>query len=325
MLHIKLPESSVGQPQEASEFLEALNGNLEALREASLKFQQDLLDTTMDKQPVPQLQNKYQPGDYILYERPAAMHNDKLLPKYKGPYLVLSHEKNDVTVRDFIHGNIETFPVDKLKVFHGTEQEARQAAMLDNDQYELEVILAYRGDPEKRTSMEFEVKFMDGTIKWLPWTPDLFSTVVYETYCRSRPELSPLIYSEKEAVKRRAELNRKRITLVEPGDLVYVDIRYFGAQWYQELGLPDLEHSTYVVPFKYTQWCGKQQIKIYATCELFGEDHTLNHDFVVRYGSRKELKSYMTLVDIPMVLLFPALLDEKHRERLLKVYRNETV
>jgi hypothetical protein len=104
-----------------------------------------------------------------------------------------------------------------------------------------------------------------------------------------------------------------------------VDIRYFGAQWYQELGLPDSEHSTYVVPFKYTQWCGKQQIKIYATCELFGEDHTLNHDFVVRYGSRKELKSYMTLVDIPMVLLFPALLDDKYRERLLKVYRNETV
>ena len=36
--------------------------------------------------------------------------------------------------------------------------------MLDNDQFVVDSILAYRGDPDQRTSMEFEVRFSDGTI-----------------------------------------------------------------------------------------------------------------------------------------------------------------
>ena len=54
-------------------------------------------------------------------------------------------------------------------MWHGSEEDAYKAAMLDNDQYVVDRILAYRGDPDQRTSMEFEVRFSDGTIVWKPW------------------------------------------------------------------------------------------------------------------------------------------------------------
>jgi len=36
--------------------------------------------------------------------------------------------------------------------------------MEDTDQYEVDIILAWRGDLGLRTTMEFEVKFKDGDI-----------------------------------------------------------------------------------------------------------------------------------------------------------------
>jgi hypothetical protein len=53
-------------------------------------------------------------------------------------------------------------------MWHGTAEEAFRAAMLDNDQYIVDSIIAYRGDPDQRTSMEFEVQFNDGTVVWKP-------------------------------------------------------------------------------------------------------------------------------------------------------------
>ena len=70
------------------------------------------------------------------------------------------------------------FPVDRLKIFHGSDDDAYKTTMLD---------------------------------------------VQYEDYLRSRPELSPLIYSQKEAASRKVQLNKQPITEVKPGDnTVYV-------------------------------------------------------------------------------------------------------
>ena len=127
-------------------------------------------------------------------------------------------------------------------MWHGTEEEAFKAAMLDNDQFVVDGIIAYRGDPDQRTSMEFEKRFADETVVWKPWDRDLDTTQAYETFVRAHPALSPLLYSKEVADRRRIELNRQQpITEVTPGDSAYVDIRYYSAQWYAELGLEDPE------------------------------------------------------------------------------------
>ena len=186
------------------------------------------------------------------------------------------------------HAIEPAFQASRLKMRHGTEEEAFKAAMLDTDQFVVDSIIAYRCDPDQRTSMEFEVRFSDGTVVWNPWDKDLDTTQAYEDYyIRSWPALTPLLYKKEIADRHRIELNRQPITEVSPGDSVYMDIRYYSAQWYSGLGLPDPDHNTYVVKFRYTDWGGKKRNdrkRLVAVCDLFDERHIVTHDFVQRYG-----------------------------------------
>jgi len=80
-------------------------------------------------------------------------------------------------------GFVTTFPVEGLRVFVGTREEAVKLAMEDMDQYEVDIILAWGGDPSLRTTMEFEVKFKNGSIVWKPWDRDLALCQPFEDYC----------------------------------------------------------------------------------------------------------------------------------------------
>ena len=204
-----------------------------------------------ESNPAPEQQNLYQPGDLVLFQlNPDRPLPTKLTPRYQGPYEVISHVRNDVECKHLIQGSIRKFYVGNLKIFRGSRDEAMKAAMLDFDQFVITRIRAYRGDPFTRTTMEFEVEFADGTVVWQTYTEDLSSTVQFEDYCRSRSELFPLIYSAAEAKRYIQQLNRSVITDVEPGVRVFVDLRSYGATWYQQLGLPDADHNTYVVAYE---------------------------------------------------------------------------
>ena len=83
-------------------------------------------------------------------------------------------------------------------------------------------------------------------------------------------------------------MNREPITEIGPGESAYVDIRSYSAKkWYAELGLPDPEHKTYVVQYRYISWGVKkhnERKKLVAVCDLFDEQHIVTHEFVQRYG-----------------------------------------
>ena len=67
------------------------------------------------------------------------------------------------------------YHVERLKPFFGTGTEAVELAQRDNDQFDVERILAYRGDPETRTTMEFNVLFRSGDVVWLlPYSQVIF-------------------------------------------------------------------------------------------------------------------------------------------------------
>ena len=196
-------------------------------------------------------------------------------------------------------------------MFHGTHEEGYQLAMQDADQYEIESILAFRGDPFTRTTMEFYVSFVDGTKRWLTWTEDLFLSVPYEKYCASIPSLFPLIHRVHESRRIILELNKTPITTVSPGDICYVDLRYYGATWYASLNLPDGDFKTYVVLYQYKKWI-KGNLKIEVFCKLFNEIFIVDHLFVKQYGSEKEFKpGSMTLIDKNFIQKYPQVLPNK--------------
>ena len=64
----------------------------------------------------------------------------------------------------------------------GTYEEAQEAALREADQYYIEAFLAYRGNPEVRSTIVFYIRFTDKCEHWMPWSKDLHDTEQYELY-----------------------------------------------------------------------------------------------------------------------------------------------
>jgi hypothetical protein len=182
------------------------------------------------------------------------------------------------------------FFVGDLKIFDGTDQEAYNQALLDRDQFVIRRFLAYRGDPETRTTVEFEVEFVAGAIKWLPWTLALFETVQYEEFCRRDPALMPLLYNGKEASSRIRALKRSPITAIQPGTTIYLNIRWYSHTWYKGLQLPDLYRKQYVVKCTYGEFLSNTRKQIYLRdSPTYNNNFTVDNFFVYSWGSVTQL------------------------------------
>ena len=130
------------------------------------------------------------------------------------------------------------FHITRLKLFHGTEDEGYKAALLDADQHVVKQILRWKGDPLKRTHMEFQVEFEDGDILWLPYSKDLDESVPYGNFIHEHPYLFPLRFKANQVNRQIAALRKLPITSVKPDDVVYVELRCaFGLDWYDTLSV----------------------------------------------------------------------------------------
>jgi hypothetical protein len=251
----------------------------------------------------------FQTGDYVLKE--VDQIPSKLHFQFAVPYEVIQQYKNDVEVRNLVHGNVLTFPLDRLKPFFGSETDAFQSALLDNDQYAIDIVRAYRGDPQKRSQCVFLVRFMDGDEVWLPWSMDLTSTAQFEDFCKARPELYSLLYTLNELRKIIKDINKTVITEVNPGDTAYLNLRYYGSEWFYSLLLPDPDFKAYVVEIKYLKWFQKTtRTSIVMRCDLFNEDAPVNHFTVRSYGMHTGRPPDSILVDSSFIAKYPQVLPD---------------
>ena len=308
------------------QFVKLLDDNLKLLRSISAKFQSELVAERTSENPSSESFNTYSPGDYVLSQLDLSVPRpSKLHPRFIGPFEVVQQIKNDVECRNLITGAITTIHVGKLKPFFGSYEKAFLAAQLDNDQFLVSSILAYKGDPLKRTTMEFEVLFADGSIVWLPYSRDLYTTAIFEDFCRLRPALLDLLYPVEIASRNIRSLNQRPIDEIVLGQVVYVDLRSYSANnslWYENLGLPDWEHLQYVVESVYTGWVNARRNKVNIFSSVFDESFACNHHWVRSYGTCTDLDpTTMVLVDIAFVLQYPQVLPEATRALLLKQYR----
>eukprot|EP01034_Spumella_vulgaris_P022119 gene22119-28222_t len=227
-IYLQIP-SSVPDPQVTHKYVTLLAENLKHIRAISSEYQSQLKAKRVSF-PHPESANKYCAGDYVTQMLRKMQLPDKLTPRNKGPFQVIEHKDNWVTCRDLIRGDVKTFHQSDLQVFYASDDtQAFKMAQQDNDQYVVEAVTAHTGDPSKRRSMDFLVVFADGDQKWLKWSPDLVSTVQFEDYCNSKPQLRQLLLTESQAKEKQSKLNRLDITMVSPGQTVYVDIRSWGA------------------------------------------------------------------------------------------------
>jgi hypothetical protein len=229
--------------------------------------------------------NTYQPGDFILLARDESKPRpSKLSPKYLGPYEVISHNKNDIKAKHLVMDSIHTFHVNMVKLFTGTQQQAFTAALEDFNQYEIERIISYAGDPLIRSKVDFEVVFKDGSVIWLPYSHDLSNTLPFEEFCRSRLELRLLLISAALAQTTLSQWRKSPITSVKPGDHCWVLLRSYGPAWYLTLPLPDVLHIDYYIEHQYSSWINTKHTKIKLICPLFNETYPVDNSFIELYG-----------------------------------------
>jgi hypothetical protein len=247
----------------------------------------------------------------------------KLSPKYLGPYEVIRHTKNDVQCRHLVDGFVKVFHVTRLKIFHGSREDAYAMAMLDKNQSLVDTILAYRGDPSTRTTTEFEVKFADGDVVWLPYSKDLSNSVPFEDFCRSRAELWPLIYTVAIAQSMIKQLNCQPIVDVQPGTIVYIHLRSFGPTWYDSLPLPDLHHLDYLLIGHYKDFKNRLRTKISLFIPLTQETYVVNHFYVKTWAFATQVppdRPY-TILTRRFALQYPSILPDSTRDTLLRQFQ----
>jgi hypothetical protein len=293
---------------ESVDFVKELDANLTTIREISLNFQTDLNDKRTALSTTIK-QNLFQPGDFILWRyNPENPLPSKLTSPFRGPFEVISQFKNDITCRHLVSGEISIFHVERVKLFAGNRTEAYATALHDNDQFVISHMAAYRGDPEVRTTMEFLVHFVDGSSLWKPWNIELFHTIPYEDFIRLHSELFPLLFTVAEFRRQKTAINRLPITLVQPGQTAFVNLRCYGQTWFQRLQLPFSDSMSYVVMYSYLRWASPTNMrKIWAECDVFEEEWSLDNLFIIMYGSTLAFNNAnMILVDKAFVTLHPS-------------------
>jgi hypothetical protein len=83
-----------------------------------------------------------------------ARRSSKLDSRYKGPYEVLRQVKDEVEERHLALGFIKLLLVERLKIFVGSKDDAFKLAMEDANQFLVDCITAWKGNPALRTEME---------------------------------------------------------------------------------------------------------------------------------------------------------------------------
>ena len=186
-------------------------------------------------------------------------------------------------------------------------EQAKKAANIDYDQYEVERILGYRGDISQRKSMQFELLFKAGDRVWKYFCKDIYETTYFEDYCKLHPELLPLLQSKKLYDIFLQQLNKSEIKDFVPGDRAYMNLRYIGYEKYNSFNLPDHEHNTYLMEIQYGA-LSKKNTEINVKVLLLNKILKVKHQFVFHYGCHRNIHTdrNQILVDEAFLQAHPA-------------------
>ena len=289
--YMRLPDHLPDDSARVHAYVRELDENLRLVRAVAKETHTRVSQLRTKDTPV-ERQNMYQPGDLVLFEEypSTGLRPDKLTPRFTGPFYVQHQKGNDVSCKHVGLGVVRTFHVTRLKIFHGSVEEARKVAMLDGNQHTVDCIIGFKGDPHTRTTMSFLVRFRDGDELWLPWSRDISDTIAFEDFCRNVPGLQLLIYDVKEADNRRKQMAVQIPERFQPTMTVLIDLRTYGYSWYDSAlssVLPALHTTTYLVPHtlgRLYRHGSNHRKKIDLHCALFNETYKVTGDYLELYG-----------------------------------------
>jgi len=155
-------------------------------------------------------------------------------------------------------------------------------AKLDHNQFDIDEIRYFTGNPHLRTSMMLNVTFSHNNItenQMIPYSADIDKTQQFEEFINRIPYLFPLRFHAAQAKAEVRRIRKEVITRIVPGDTVYLDLRFFDGEnsaWFDSLDLPEKEKS-YYVQIRIRKWLNNRRIKAEAFCQTFNCTIFLNN------------------------------------------------
>ena len=147
---------------------------------------------------APAKRTEFPVGSHVLLaypnEPPTRLH-----PRKRGPFQVVKFHNNDYTLRDLVSNKELTVHVTRLSPFlyDSLYVDPRKVSLKDQEEFQIEAILAHRGNLNRKSTLEFLVRW-DGydelSDSWEPWG-NLRSTVQLHKYLKDKG-LSRLLPAE---------------------------------------------------------------------------------------------------------------------------------
>ena len=269
----------------SKEIITRLDQDLQTIRRLSTDAQQLLVEQRQASDAPPA---HYEVGDLILWnprEKPCDHLPSKLSPTWTGPFEVISQAKNDITCQ---HVNMKTISVlhsERVKPFFGSYEDALALAQLDYNQFHIVSINYFTGNPHLRTSMSFNVTFLDhngqDTVD-LPYNADLADSQQFHDYTQSKPILFPLTGTQVSTHKAIALKRKEPIAGYSLGQTVHLNVRIYdgvNSNWFAALDLPD-KAKDYVTAVTLLNWQSPTHTKVLCSSPAFRSTIVLNsYDF----------------------------------------------
>ena len=307
------------------EILAVLSDNIKTLRVASEKYHREVIAERLKNNP--EAVHEYVPGDLVLFRPdPFTSRAHKLTPSCVGPFEVESHDRGTIVARHVCTKVVRKFHVSRLVPFIGSKEEAFEMAQRDDDQYLVIKISKHRGDPLKRSEMEFFVEFDDGDKLWIAFSQDLWNNECFQDYCSRIPYLKVLTMTSAEVDSFIKRTEKEEITEKDVLDLYttfYLDIKGLGVEWYQRLHLPNSDSDSYYVLASFDQFkthkskgraqgiLDKTKLSIYIPA--FDEYvHDCSKFWLKCYAYKTTLSEGDILIDSKFLLSHPFILGEGH-------------
>ena len=134
----------------------------------------------------------FRPNSFVLVQYPKTVMGirapTKLHPHWKGPMRVISNKGAEYTLRDLVQDKNISVHISRLKEFEydPLHHDPLAIAAKDNEEDEVESIIRHTGDPKRKTSMDFLVRWKgydESEDLWLPWS-ELRTNNALHTYLR---------------------------------------------------------------------------------------------------------------------------------------------
>ena len=95
-----------------------------------------------------------------------------LLPKHKGPYQVLGRNQSVYTIEDLVRGKqIKTHVHNLRLMFNPTQVDPQDIAQQNEQEFVVQKIHAHRGNHQRRSTIEFLVRWTDYDETSNSWEP----------------------------------------------------------------------------------------------------------------------------------------------------------